>query len=542
MSTQTTNSVTTNAVSHSVQTAVDRSDAARGKKPLETPEQLQARLQKQQEEHSKLPTHFLAFPRGRMNVMTVDGRDKVVMNNDKGVPDPKRSATIEAPMLVVMPGTRATGEGNCGEGEYAPERGDSKFNIILGCGTSEEKGTLPPQIAQHQKLFAELCVSESNVLLGRWFDTTAEKNCEGGYSAAMDAARGNLAVKAQVDAVFAAANGLVGVKNAADVDKLAMNPANENLRKLIKSIAREEFIAKGKKPFGENKSKTGEVMAPVMFVQRKVWSMKKGAYKPGMPKNRPKGPKKTAVESDTANMSQLKSYMDTIGYKHNPIQYEERDPKGKRVPLQYPKVLVPKKDAFGNVVNDKDGHPIMVSESNIMFNPLFVITDPETGEEQHVRSMVSCQVSFGLTNGGVKNLYGVTAILNGPLLICRQDPVSATELYQYDPSFATGTFRKRQTQEDDDNDTQQEQDQNQENDDDNDNENDDDNQENVYDDDGAQDAHASLNAPVTTTGLIGVVQAPVVQDPTPPPQEEESNKRKAAENLQKKQKKPKVAQ
>ena len=213
------------------------SSAFQYRKPKMTPEELavQAEIRRA---HQASQSYFASFPIEKLAIITDGDRDKVVMKNDHGVPDLKSTAMIELPPFVVRV-AHVIDEGNCGQGEYAPKRGDSKFSFGLACGTCD-RTPLPKSIQEQQEKAKQVLIEASKRLLGEWFDTSAATYCEGGYNNAYKEARSEI-------------SGGNKAKYPKADDVLLAEKTDKELKERVRVLARQNFIDGGKIPFGSTK-------------------------------------------------------------------------------------------------------------------------------------------------------------------------------------------------------------------------------------------------------------------------------------------------
>lgn len=382
-----------------------------------------AALKAKQDAQRKDQSHFSSFPVDAIAVVTENDRAKVVLlNAETGAPDPKNLAIIQLPAFRTVPPSRMNGEGNCGQGEYAPVRGDAKFSLSLALGHCTDKRPLSPIIAAEQEAAVKVLMQASANALGAWFDSNAIKECSSGYAGAYTSAR----------AAYAAQH----FSGASANDIIKKEAANGEVKAAVAAQARKIFIETGLKPFGEKLDDAGVKMTPMAFINRAVWKMGKGKYVPGMPMSRPKGPTVEVVKTANESMPRLRRMMAQIGYEFNPPEYQNGNlaPNHVKRILRAPKVQVPDLDDLGNPILVA-GQPSLVWENDIFYDPLF-----ETSTGKKLASLVQCSVLLSLSNGGQKGNYGVKLTLASPLVIIDQGERSAQELFQYDPELAPGLF------------------------------------------------------------------------------------------------------
>lgn len=380
----------------------------------------------EQAAHRALQSHFSSFPVGRVCAANDNGRAKIVLSNPTtGVPDVRSKAVIEMAAFRAVPGGQSAtgtlaGEGNCGQGDYAPTRGEAKRSFGLAMGGADESAPVDPKIAADQEANKQVVIEASRAALGAWFDTTATEECAGGVAAAYAVARSSMLSK-------------LGAPTPAEV--IRKEKSDPAVRDEVLALARQAFIDGGVIPFGVRFDSNGVELPPTAWVTSNAWSMLPGVYNPSLGKDRDKGPSVKEVPVGVENMPRLLKRMKRAGYQFHAPKYTVGK---KREVIEYPSVFVPDTDEYGVPLLDTDGKPKMLKIDDPTFNPLFVAP---TGELLH--SLVQCSVILSLTTGGQKGAYGVKLLLAGSIHILDQAERKTSSVYHYDPELEKGLFKRR---------------------------------------------------------------------------------------------------
>lgn len=412
------NTVSTNQSSSTagVTSAVIRSAAAQNDRGVKISKLDEAKRNELRAAHDKQASYCRNFDPDRVGLFAAENVTKVVMLNEQDEPDEKSSAVLEIPPLVAVT-SNVAGEGNCGQGDFAPARNLSAFSFGLACGNSKRNEALPEEWEKDQVLTKEVVKVTSKRLLGLWFDSSGKEHCQSGYDTAIKAARATI-------------SGRDPAKYPKAENVMQAEKKDAELREEVRQLARQNFIDGGKIPFGTDADENGNVTQEIAFVSSKAWNVIPKRWKQSMSKEGPKGPTIQDVPTASENMQYLRKEMAKHNYQYHPILYKKKKKGGVVVDLPRPIVKVPKTDAMNNVVLDPvSQRPIMVDEIDIMFDPMnWKVVD---GIPKKAKSMVQCKVVFALTNGGNSGKYGVKLNLFGEVTICKTDESDGADHRDY---------------------------------------------------------------------------------------------------------------